>query len=102
MKKNIVILSAIVLAAAGSAFTLTKKEPAKQKVMTTWYFDGTSSQIKQAAHWRSSGSENADCSTSGTRPCAITVDAADQEDLQEYLNPLTAGAITASSTKKRP
>jgi hypothetical protein len=103
MKRYILGILAVIIISAASAFTLVKTNNGhKHKVLTTWYFDGTSAQIKDASHWRNTGTAPSDCQSMGNRPCSINVDASDQSELQDYLDPLTAGQITSQSAQKRP
>ena len=103
MKKYILGILVVIIISATSAFTLVKTNNGhKHKVLTTWYFDGTSAQIKDASYWRNTGSAPADCQPGGNRPCSIMVNAADQTELQAYLDPLSSGQITNQSTQKRP
>ena len=103
MKKYILGIVAVCILLVVSAFAVinTNKE-STHKVLTTWYFDGTSSQIKDATHWRNTGSTPVDCQTNGNMPCSIEVDASDQAELQDYLDPLSSNQITAQSSQKRP
>lgn len=103
MKKYILGIIALIIISVGSAFTLIKTNNSHaHKVLTTWYFDGTSTQIKDASQWRKTGSAPADCQPSGMRPCSISVTASTQSQLQTYLDPLSAPQITAQSPQKRP
>lgn len=103
MKKYILGILAVIILSAASAFTLIKaNHKPTDKTLTTWYFDGSSAQIKDASLWRKTGSAPADCQTNGMRPCSINVNAATQSELQDYLDPLSTTQITAESVQKRP
>ena len=84
------------------AFKAEDGKNENKKLATVWYFDGNSSQIKDASHWRSSGSTPSDCDDEGTRPCSILVDATTEAQLQSFLTPKSESEITNLSVQKRP
>lgn len=106
LRMNIFLIAGLLfMAVSVSALTFiktNKAETAPPVLETTWYFDGTEEQILNPELWRTSGSPAVDCASLGNSPCAISVSATDQEELEEYFSDKSASQITAMSSQKRP
>jgi hypothetical protein len=100
IKVNFAIMAMIIGATAAFAF-----KPASalslngKRTNTTWYFTGVEGQVLTASDW--SQTSPGDCQPTGSLPCAITVNAGTQSQLQTYLNGHTEAQIDAESTNKR-
>ena len=105
MKKNILGLIALIIAVSASAFTtVSHKHSSKSgRDDTNWYYTSslhTSAAILNAANYTQTVQSG--CQSTGLRPCFITVDAANQSDLQTFLNGETSDDVVANAPEKKP
>ncbi len=101
LKINFAILAMIIGVTAAFAFKPAGPKTIKGHTQTTWYFNGSTGQVQTASDWSTNNIPD-DCSSTGSLPCSITVDASTQSQLQTFLNSETVAQITNMSVDKRP
>jgi hypothetical protein len=104
MKKYILGIITLVLVITVSAFSISaKKTPVKTMTSTVWFYNGVSSdeaELKDGDNWETTNQGS--CQATGTRPCQITANASDQDQLTAYLSSFNKSQILGMSTGRKP
>ena len=102
-KFNLAALALLLGVVLGFSTNSNAKPEHGKRTATVWFYNAAGSSqadLQQGANWNTTNSGS--CSASGTRPCQITADAADQEDLSDYLSGFTKAQILAMSVNRKP
>jgi hypothetical protein len=102
MKINFAALALVLAVVLGFTTRSNATVEKGKSTATVWFYNAagsTQADLQNGGNW---ATNSGSCSASGTRPCQITVDAADQAELTDYLSDFTKSQILAMSVNRKP
>jgi len=96
------VLALVMVISVSYAFVAHSSTKSAPKLATTWYFTGSSSDVRDANFWTTTNPNDPDCGQGSDLPCDLSVDASTSAELQDYLTAHTVKEINDAASDHKP